>query len=92
MKAERRKRRWCFMDLVVDHQTGKLRETLVWSNLFKGVLLWAVWKYINGTNFLEVAGIAGAIYLAHEGFSRVMNQKQQKIEIEKESLPTKDKP
>ena len=26
-------RRWCVMDLVVDHKTGKLRESAVWSNV-----------------------------------------------------------
>ena len=35
--VDRRSRKWCVMDLVTDHQTGKLREAYVWSNIGKGL-------------------------------------------------------
>lgn len=37
---ERRARRWCVMDLVTDHVTGKLRESYVWSNIGKGLAVY----------------------------------------------------
>lgn len=74
-------RRWCFMDLVVDHQNGKLRETAVWSNVGKAVMTWGfVYTLLQGkgSEWLWVA--YGAIVVAHETAARVMNQKQQTLD------------
>ena len=75
-------RKWCVMDLVCDHTTGKLRETLLWSNLFKASTLIAYCRFVNADNFEMMTLAAGSLFLAHEGFSRVMNQRQQKIDKE----------
>lgn len=31
-------RKWCFMDMVIDHATGKLSESKVWVNIGKAAL------------------------------------------------------
>lgn len=75
-------RQWCVMDLVTDHVTGKMRETLLWSNLFKACALVAYSRFVSADNFELMTLTAGGIFLAHEGFSRIMNQRQQKLEKE----------
>lgn len=75
-------REWKVSDLVCDHKTGKLRETLLWSNLFKACTLVAFARFVNGDNFELMTLTAGGVFLAHEGFSRFMNQRQQKIDKE----------
>ena len=76
-------RKWCFMDLVVDHQTGKLRESAVWSNIGKAVMTWGfvytVWTG-HSSEWLWVA--YGGIVVSAEVVARVLNQKQQKIDVE----------
>lgn len=71
---------WHFRDLITDHQTGKLRETLVGSVAFKICALVAYCRFISGANFETVTLTTGSIFLAHEGFARFMNQRQQKID------------
>lgn len=90
MAKERRARRWCFMDLVTDPRTGKLRETLLWSNVGKAAMtvgfLWVV--YQGGTSeFLWLT--YGGIVIFHEIGSRAMNQRQQKLDQKLETEEAK---
>ena len=72
---------WKLSDLVCDHRTGKLRETLLWSNIGKAAMTWGfvynVWTG-DSSQWLWVA--YGGIVVAHEAVARVLNQKQQVID------------
>ena len=74
-------RKWCVMDLVTDHHTGKLRETALWSNIGKASMTWAflytIWSG-KGSEWLWLA--YGGIVVAHEAAARVLNQKQQTLD------------
>lgn len=76
-------RKWCVMDLVVDHQTGKLRETALWSNIGKATMTWAFIYtvfYAKGS-FSELLWAAyGSIVVCHELAARYFNQQQQKLD------------
>lgn len=79
-------RLWRFMDLVVDHKTGKLRETAVWSNVGKAAMTWAFVSVVlhGGSNeWLWVA--YGSIVVLHETAARVLNQRQQKLDDDESS-------
>ncbi len=76
-------RKWCVMDLVVDHKTGKLRESAVWSNVGKASMTWAFIYTVWGGTGSEWLWIAyGGIVVAHASVERVLNQKQQSIDKE----------
>ena len=78
-------RKWCVMDLVVDHKTGKLRETAVWSNVGKAAMTWAfVYTVLQQkANFNETLWLAfGSIVILHELGARWFNQKQQSLDKE----------
>lgn len=69
------------MDLVVDHKTGKLRESAVWSNVGKASMTWAFVYTVMGGHGSEWLWIAyGGIVVAHASVERVLNQKQQSID------------
>lgn len=77
-------RKWCVMDLVIDHQTGKLRETAVWSNVGKLTMTWGfIYTVINGSGSEWLWLVYGSIVVAHETAARIMNQKQQQLDKEK---------
>ena len=74
-------RKWCVMDLVVDHRTGKLRESAVWSNVGKACMTWAFVYTVLGRHGSEWLWIAyGGIVVAHASVERVLNQKQQSMD------------
>lgn len=74
-------RKWCVMDLVVDHKTGKLRETAMWSNIGKATMTWAFVMLVRGDKLTEwYVAAYGALVVAHEIAARVMNQKQQTLD------------
>lgn len=76
-------RRWCVMDFVVDHKTGKLRESAVWSNVGKAAMTWAFIHTVMGGHGSEWLWIAyGGIVVAHASVERVLNQKQQTMDKE----------
>lgn len=76
-------RLWCVMDLVVDHQTGKLRETAVWSNTGKAVMTWAFCYTIWTGHSSEWLWVAyGSIVVLHEATARYFNQRQQVLDKE----------
>ena len=72
---------WHWRDLVTDHQTGKLRETMIWSNIGKAAMTFAfvvvTWRGA-GTEWLWLT--YGAVVVLHELGSRHYNQAQQKID------------
>lgn len=71
------------MDLVTDHQTGKLRETALWSNIGKAAMTWAFIYTVFYTkgSFSELLWVAyGSIVVAHEMGARYFNQKQQQLD------------
>lgn len=70
-------RKWCVMDLVTDHVTGKLRESSVWSNLGKGAVIWAYIKFVSAATFEPMTLVLGVLLLGHEAGSRILNMKQQ---------------
>ena len=89
MKPDRRARRWCVMDLVVDHQTGKLRETAVWSNIGKAAMTWAfVWVIYKGGTSESLWLAYGSIVVIHEAAARFFNQKQQAIDSNAQPMTT----
>mgnify|MGYP003387226886 CR=1 FL=1 len=70
-EVERRKRRWCVMDLVCDPVSGKLKETLVWSNAGKASALgWFSWKCYHGIDTEWLWLIVMTILTAHAAFSQ----------------------
>lgn len=76
------------MDLVTDHQTGKLRETALWSNLGKATLTWAlVYETLHSglTEWLVFA--YGGIVILHEASARYFNQRQQTLDKDKHEPP-----
>lgn len=74
-------RRWCVMDLIVDHQTGKLRETALWSNVGKACMTWAFCYVVYKGGSSEALWLAyGSIVVIHEAAARFFNQKQQAID------------
>ena len=82
-------RRWCVMDLVVDHRTGKLRESAVWSNVGKAAMTWAfIYTIYKGGNSEALWLAYGGIVIAHASVERVLNQKQQAIDSNAPSTTT----
>ena len=68
---ERRLRKWCFVDLVTDPYSGKLRETLLWSNLGKAsALFWFSRKCYLDTDTYELWLIVMVVLTAHAMFSQ----------------------
>lgn len=74
--SDRRARRWCFVDLVTDPQTGQLKETLLWSNAGKfSALVWFSWKCYNGDDTEMLWLIVMGILTAHAVFSQFIMSK-----------------
>jgi len=72
---------WHWRDLFVDHQTGKLRETLIWSNLGKvGLSIWFGTDIYYRTATTDQAMVFASIVVLHELGSRFFNQRQQVID------------
>lgn len=74
---ERRKRRWCVMDLITDSVTGRLLEPKVWSNIGKASLTFALlYETLHGnlTEFLIIT--YGTVVIGHESLSRYLRQRE----------------
>ena len=73
--------KWHISDLFVDHHSGLLRETSVWSNIGKAAMtlafLYVVYKG-QSSQWLWIA--YGGVVVAHESVSRILNQKQQALD------------
>ena len=89
VQVERRERRWCFLDLVVDHRSGKLRETAVWSNVGKAAMTVAfLWVVYRGGSSEWLWLTYGGVVVFHETAARVMNRKDREQDASKpQSLP-----
>lgn len=76
-------RKWCIRDMFVDHQTGRLRETAVWSSVCKICMTWAFVYSVLHEHFNELLWVAyGSIMLGHEAYARYMNQRQHQMDKE----------
>jgi hypothetical protein len=72
---------WHWHDLVLDHQTGKIRETAVWSNIGKATMTFGfIFETCSGTLTEWFVAAYGGVVVMHEVAARVMNQKQQVID------------
>lgn len=70
-----------FRDLVVDHKTGRLRETAVWSNIGKATMtLGFGWQTYHSTLTEWYVAAYGAAVIFHELAARHYNQKQQLLD------------
>ena len=73
---DRRGRKWCVFDLITDHRSGKLRETLLWSNLGKLAALCAfAYRVRAGTDSEWLWAIVMGVLTAHELASRYLSQR-----------------
>ena len=70
-------RKWCVMDLVTDHASGKLRESSVWSNVGKAVVTWMYVEHVSADNFETMTLVLVGAVIGHEIVSRLTNAKQQ---------------
>jgi hypothetical protein len=78
-------RLWHLRDLITDHQTGKLRETAIWSNIGKAALTYGLCHQIKTGTLTEwFVAAYGAVVIMHEVAARVMNQRQQKLNKEED--------
>jgi hypothetical protein len=82
MTEERRKRVWHIIDLVTNHQTGRLRETAFWSNVCKLLASGAYVKYVRAENYETMTAVLVGALVVHEVVKAQQNQNQQKIEKE----------
>ena len=74
---------WNWRDLFTDHRTGKLREAVIWAHVCKAAMTFGfIWTVIHGHSSEWLWLTFGAVCLGHEGFTRVLNQKQQQIDKE----------
>lgn len=76
---------WNWRDLFTDHHSGKLRETMIWSNIGKATITGAfVFETVHGslTEWLVMA--YGGLVILHETTARFMNQRQQGLDKSKE--------
>lgn len=74
--VERRARRWCVTDLVTDPYSGKLKETLLWSNLGKlSALVWFSWKCYHDKDSVELWLVVMVVLTAHAMFSQFIMTK-----------------
>jgi hypothetical protein len=75
---------WHWRDLWVDHKTGKLRETMIWSNIGKAALTYGLCHEIKTGTLTEwFVAAYGAVVIMHEVAARVLNQKQQTLDKDK---------
>jgi hypothetical protein len=70
---------WHLRDLVTDHTTGKLRETVLWSNIGKLVMTAAFCWLTYKNQLTEWYVLAyGGIVIFHEMGSRLISQQAPK--------------
>ena len=70
---------WHLRDLVTDHKTGKLRETVLWSNIGKFVMTVAFCWLTYKNQLTEWYVLAyGGIVICHEMGSRLISQQATK--------------
>ena len=83
-------RKWAIMDLVTNHQTGKIRETAFWSNVCKASMTAGFWYQVfkEGGEFnAGLWGIYGGYLIAHEVVKAKQNQDQQRLDKQNATIP-----
>ena len=79
--VDRRVRRWCVMDLVTDPHSGKMRETLLWSNLGKATaLVCFIYNVYSGTDSEWLWLVVMAVLTCHAAFSQYISTKMPPME------------
>jgi hypothetical protein len=75
-QIDRRKRRWCVMDMVTDPVSGKLRETLVFSVLGKtSALCCFIYEVAQGHDSEWLWLIVMGVLTCHAAFSQFIVSK-----------------
>ncbi len=68
---------WHIRDLFVDHNTGRIRESKVWSNVGKAAMTVAFcWVIYKGGSSEWLWITYGTIVCGHEIATRIMNQRE----------------
>lgn len=84
---------WRWADLFVDHRTGMLRESKLWSNIGKAAMTFGFLFIViveHGQYNPGLWAAYGAVIMGHETATRWMNQRDRQIDgKEKENV---DKP
>jgi hypothetical protein len=81
VKQERRQKVWRFSDLFTDSTTGRMSESLMWSNIGKAAMTWGFCYICVTQQTSEFLWLAyGGAVLGHNIAARVLNQRQQQIE------------
>lgn len=76
-------RAWHLRDLVTDSKTGRLRETLIWSNIGKAAMTFAfLLATIRGATTEWLWLTYGGVVVLHELGSRHYIQAQQRLDKE----------
>ena len=66
-------------DLIVDHKTGLIRESKVWSNIGKAAMTWGFcYTILRGGNSEWLWIAYGTVVVGHEAVTRMLNQKDDK--------------
>lgn len=79
-----KQRQWHLRDLVTDDQTGRLRETKLWSNIGKAAMTIAFARATwagAGTEWLWLT--YGSVVVLHELGAKWLNQRQQALDAPK---------
>ena len=71
---------WHIKDLFVSHQTGKLRESAVWSNAMKLAVIVQYCRFVSAANFETMTFVAAGILIGHEVVKAKQNQDQQLLD------------
>jgi hypothetical protein len=78
---DRRRRVWRFSDLFTDSTTGRMSESMLWSNVGKLAMTWGFCYICVTQQVSEFLWLAyGGAVLGHNIAARAMNQRQQKLE------------
>ena len=81
-----KKVKWKWSDLVTDHQTGRLRESSVWSSIGKAAMTWGFIYAVYHGNSAEFLWLTyGGVVVGAEIGARILNQKQQVLNDKLES-------
>lgn len=67
-------------DLFVNHQTGRLRESLIWAHFGKAAALWAYIKFVSATNYETMTAVMAGLLIVHEVVKAKQSQDQQKLD------------
>ena len=77
-------------DLVVDPKTGRLSASKIWSHIGKAFMTyWITWETLhNGLSEWMIFAYGGLV-ISHELASRIVQQRQQKVDRDEPNASTK---